>query len=137
MNKQPVDGPTTAAQWLEIFNTAWLAIPLEIRHAIIDGDGDSPGAGHYLTRAIERVTQERDALRLEVARTYAMWTGRDGMSLPLSDAVGEVVSELQGRLDSKQAHIDALMLEYCPEDMTPEQVETWGNHQRAVEGSKP
>ena len=29
-----------------------------------------------------------------------------------------------------QAQIDRLMLEYCPEEMTPEQVEEWGKHQR-------
>lgn len=28
-----------------------------------------------------------------------------------------------------QAKIDALMLEHCPEEMTPEQVEDWGKHQ--------
>ena len=31
-----------------------------------------------------------------------------------------------------QAKIDALMLEYCPEDMTPEQIENWNRHQRAA-----
>lgn len=28
-----------------------------------------------------------------------------------------------------QAKIDQLMLEYCPEEMTPEQIEDWGKHQ--------
>ncbi len=32
-----------------------------------------------------------------------------------------------------QARIDALMLEYCPDEMTPEQVENWGKHQRLAE----
>lgn len=31
-----------------------------------------------------------------------------------------------------QAQIDRLMLEYCPEEMTPEQVENWGRHQKAA-----
>jgi len=31
-----------------------------------------------------------------------------------------------------QAKIDRLMLEYCPDEMTPEQIENWGKHQRAV-----
>ena len=31
-----------------------------------------------------------------------------------------------------QAKIDALMLEYCPDEMTPEQVAEWGRHQKRV-----
>lgn len=30
---------------------------------------------------------------------------------------------------AKQARIDALMLEYCPDEMTPEQVADWAQHQ--------
>lgn len=33
-------------------------------------------------------------------------------------------------LSAKQARIDALMLEYCPDEMTPEQIEEWGKNQR-------
>ena len=39
---------------------------------------------------------------------------------------------MEKHAESLQAKIDALMLEYCPEDMTPEQVEEWGRHQRAA-----
>jgi hypothetical protein len=31
-----------------------------------------------------------------------------------------------------QAKIDALMLEYCPDEMTPEQIDEWERHQRPV-----
>ena len=31
-----------------------------------------------------------------------------------------------------QARVDALMLEYCPDEMTPEQLAEWEKHQRAV-----
>ena len=31
--------------------------------------------------------------------------------------------------NSKQARIDELMLEYCPDEMTPEQIEEWAKHQ--------
>jgi len=30
---------------------------------------------------------------------------------------------------AKQARIDELMLEYCPDEMTPEQIENWKRHQ--------
>lgn len=35
----------------------------------------------------------------------------------------------QRTIASMQAKIDRLMLEYCPEDMTPEQIENWKRHQ--------
>lgn len=44
----------------------------------------------------------------------------------------------QGRLarqediDAKQAEIDQLMLEYCPDEMTQEQINEWAEHQAAV-----
>ena len=37
------------------------------------------------------------------------------------------------KIASLQAKIDALMLEYCPEEMTPEQMEGWGKHQVVYE----
>lgn len=35
--------------------------------------------------------------------------------------------------DYKQSRIDELMLEYCPADMTEEQIKNWESHQRVVE----
>lgn len=39
------------------------------------------------------------------------------------------IASLQREVAAKQAKIDALMLEYCPDEMTPEQVENWKQHQ--------
>src|SRR4051812_43759548 len=47
----------------------------------------------------------------------------------LGDALAEVV-RLRLVIGAKQAHIDALMLEHCPDEMTPEQLEEWASHQR-------
>lgn len=45
------------------------------------------------------------------------------------------VKELERESAHKQAIIDRLMLEYCPDEMTAEQVEEWGKHQvRATVG---
>jgi len=49
--------------------------------------------------------------------------------------------ELERQLASKQAEVDALMLEFCPEELTREQVEEWAKHQKpaaltATEGEK-
>jgi len=34
-----------------------------------------------------------------------------------------------------QARIDELMLEYCPDEMTPEQLDNWGKHQVLARGN--
>jgi len=36
------------------------------------------------------------------------------------------------RANSCQAQNDALMLEYCPDEMTPEQLDEWAAHQEPV-----
>ena len=33
------------------------------------------------------------------------------------------------KIEELQAKIDSLMLEYCPQEMTEEQVANWGKHQ--------
>jgi hypothetical protein len=45
------------------------------------------------------------------------------------------VEHLKRELGSKQADIDRLMLEYCPEEMTTSQLEEWGKNQVPVLGS--
>jgi len=51
------------------------------------------------------------------------------------------VTQLQGEVirlrienEALQAQIDELMLEFCPEEMTQEQVRNWAAHQVAVKG---
>lgn len=39
-------------------------------------------------------------------------------------------ASLRGELAAKQARIDELMQEYCPEEMTPDQLDTWARHQQ-------
>lgn len=46
---------------------------------------------------------------------------------------GPVEDPRDAKIASLQAKIDALMLEYCPEEMTPEQMEGWGKHQVVYE----
>jgi len=48
----------------------------------------------------------------------------------------ELIQERDDLLDEtieKQVKIDGLMLEFCPEDMTTEQIETWERNVRSVE----
>lgn len=44
----------------------------------------------------------------------------------LADERSAEIVRLAGELGNAQAKIDALMLEYCPDEMTPKQVERWG-----------
>lgn len=74
------------------------------------------GKGHV----IQRLTMQRDSAVSE----FEDWRFTNK------------IDELQRLCDAKQAKIDALMLEFCPEEMTPEQVKTWGEHQRAVSDSE-
>lgn len=47
----------------------------------------------------------------------------------------EDLSKLVERVQARQqAQIDALMLEYCPDEMTPEQIRNWGDHQVPIHG---
>lgn len=97
--------PNDSPGWVELFNRAWMSVPLEVREQIAATDDGSRDAGHYLARAVTLLRVQRD-----IARQAA---------------------------ESRQAHIDALMWEYCPEDMTDEQRVKWAGHQRAVKGSRP
>lgn len=42
------------------------------------------------------------------------------------------IVELEFENRARQARIDELMLEYCPDEMTPEQLAKWQKNQRAV-----
>ena len=46
------------------------------------------------------------------------------------------IDKMQQEIDSLQAKIDSLMLEYCPDEMTDEQLTNWANHQRVSDLSK-
>ncbi len=66
----------------------------------------------------------------------AIWNmyGEDGddYSLELYEAgqkLERALAASRAEAEAKQAKIDALMLEYCPEDMTPEQYTNWLAHQ--------
>jgi hypothetical protein len=50
----------------------------------------------------------------------------------LRKQINPLVWDLLMELEWKQCQIDALMLEYCPEDMTEEQKAEWSKHQKVV-----
>ena len=52
-----------------------------------------------------------------------------GTNLFTADQAKEMLAHVTGPLRAK---LDRLMIEYCPDEMTPEQMENWGKHQRPV-----
>lgn len=46
------------------------------------------------------------------------------------------IDELKAEVVSKQATIDSLMLEYCPDEMTQSQMDEWASHQAPVKSSE-
>jgi hypothetical protein len=58
----------------------------------------------------------------------------DGFGKPLKQKKCILVPEdeynqLKAEIASKQAEIDRLMLEFCPTEMTDEQIDNWAKHQ--------
>ena len=69
--------------------------------------------------------QSIDALRAELAeqcRLHAIGMERELALIGRADRA-------EADAAAKQARIDELMLEYCPDEMTPEQIENWKRHQ--------
>ena len=48
---------------------------------------------------------------------------------PILESIWDVALSQQPSTDALQCKIDNLMLEYCPDEMTKEQIENWGKHQ--------
>lgn len=48
-------------------------------------------------------------------------------------ALADFARQLEREVGAKQAQIDRLLLEFCPDEMTPEQTAEWAKHQRPVE----
>lgn len=46
------------------------------------------------------------------------------------------VEAMRQQLAAKQAEVDALMLEYCPNEMTKEQLDNWAAHQCVAKGAR-
>ena len=69
------------------------------------------------------------------AQIEALKENKDTLIDKLSETLHRAVNA-EAQIESLQAKIDALMLEYCPEEMTEQQMKTWGNNQKSSEGGK-
>ena len=54
-----------------------------------------------------------------------------GNSVPVTEAriTRQEFDDIQAKMDGLQYQIDELMLEYCPDDMTDEQLNIWAENQ--------
>lgn len=75
---------------------------------------------------------------LKTARPVTLLTPEDVAAIHKSAREGESWhayqrhKRWQEKYDALQAKLDAVMLEFCPEEMTPEQMKNWERHQRPV-----
>ena len=51
------------------------------------------------------------------------------MSVQNHNLCEQRIKELEAQLADKQFRIDSLMLEFCPKEMSKEQLDNWGKHQ--------
>lgn len=75
---------------------------------------------------------ESTARNIRVQDRYdeLMRIGRHGHYETMFQVVREEIESLRQQLSAAQAKIDELMLEYCPEEMTNEQIAEYEKHQR-------
>ncbi len=69
---------------------------------------------------------------MEVHRN-GMWAYDIKPSERLIKALVQRVADLEDVNDDLQSKVDSLMLAYCPEDMSVEQMEEWAKHQAAID----
>lgn len=66
-------------------------------------------------------------------KAASVYVGHIARALRMKDGCrhdhDDEVSRLRREVASKQAQIDSLMLEYCPDEMTDEQMGNWERHQ--------
>ena len=83
--------------------------------------GDEMGV--FLGKAFQLSREEEDAI-------LALLKGIPSPA-PMQ-VLAQRAEQAERRAERLQAQVDSLMLEYCPDEMTPEQLAEWEKHQRAV-----
>lgn len=87
-----------------------------------------------INMAVEKLIAEREhwkANHADIVKRAALLSQRDDLPVDRLPAYREMEA-LQKTVQAKQAEIDRLMLEFCPDEMTPEQMADWERHQRGV-----
>jgi hypothetical protein len=69
----------------------------------------------------------RDGVNIDILRYGVFW--RDTTGDKFLHSLINRIEELEEIKEAKQAIIDSLMLEFCPNEMSASQVEEWAKHQ--------
>lgn len=91
--------------------------------------------------ALHKTAPENIWLQIDPeAEQFDWWDAQTWCSDQINDTDleyvrADVVESPRQQLAAKQAEVDALMLEYCPSEMSQEQLDNWAAHQRPVEES--
>jgi len=93
-------------------------------------------AGASREEIIEAQSDEIESLRQQLAALKSelktIGNAIDDPRTDLTMTMSEIIIEQKQQLAAAQARIDALMLEYCPDEMTKEQLVEWAKHQQIV-----
>lgn len=84
----------------------------------------------------ERVQEAAKLLRLCSQQKMEMGMSEANQQLerfPEELRMRKELDELRRELAAKQAQIDRLMLEFCPDEMTQDQISEWKRHQKVVQ----
>lgn len=88
----------------------------------------------YTTSQLTELIQRSEIHDPEVAAALR-WLCKFKISQSAYNALKEECDGRMKAIESLQAKIDELMLEYCPDDMTPVQLKNWADHQTPSEKS--
>ena len=88
---------------------------------------------HFKNRELEARNSELEAVRLAYANEFPL----NSEGEPDVGSIHHNIRELKKSNSHLQFLLDSIMLEYCPNEMTEEQMENWKKAQRAVDTADP
>ena len=99
-----------------------------------EGKHPAPCARDCEANAFQIEVRRLQAVELNMHRKLAAEKLRADQGWARYEAANRAKNDLERERGHKQSIIDRLMLEYCPDEMTAEQVEQWGKHQVRAAG---
>ena len=86
---------------------------------------ETPEEVRAMVNILRQASKGRDADR-KYSGNYLSWAAA------MLDSLSTRLAQAERERDSAQARVDALMLEFCPDEMTEEQTVNWARHQQRV-----
>ena len=80
---------------------------------------------------LEDVSNAED-YQIEDSEIEIIGETENGMECSTTVDIRELCGEASKEINYLQSQIDSLMLEYCPKEMTKEQIQNWEDHQQKV-----